>query len=185
MWEARLCLRRHRSPMRIFWGPRKATEPGIQKNAQRSDSSGINLVRNYLLLTPTHSALQRNRRTIRFFTSFSKKLLLCRIDGLWPFSSSIFQLGMLSYRLIGWEGNTARAEKDWGIWSGDWHCDVRLFCVRFSHSLRSRPGRDIRTASGTIPSYVRPPAEPSPGFSTASLSGVTSPELTPSQDRSR
>jgi hypothetical protein len=136
--------------MRIFWEPRKATEPGIQKNAQRSDSSGINLVRNYLLLTPTHSALQRNRRTIRFFTSFSKKLLLCRIDGLWPFSSSIFQLGMLSYRLIGWEGNTARAEKDWGIWSGDWHCDVRLFCVRFSHSLRSRPGRDIRTASGTI-----------------------------------
>jgi hypothetical protein len=36
------------------------------------------------------------------------------------------------------------------------------------------PGSDIRTASGTIPSYVRPPAEPSPGLSTASLSSVTS-----------
>jgi murein L,D-transpeptidase YafK len=37
------------------------------------------------------------------------------------------------------------------------------------------PGSDIHTASGTIPSYVRPPAEPSPGFSTASVSSVTSP----------
>jgi murein L,D-transpeptidase YafK len=36
------------------------------------------------------------------------------------------------------------------------------------------PGSDIRTSSGTIPSYVRPPAEPSPGLSTASLSSVTS-----------
>ena len=33
------------------------------------------------------------------------------------------------------------------------------------------PGSDIRTASGTIPGYVHPPAEPSPGFST-SLSQV-------------
>jgi hypothetical protein len=33
------------------------------------------------------------------------------------------------------------------------------------------PGNDIRTASGTIPGYVRPPAEPSPGYSAASLSG--------------
>jgi murein L,D-transpeptidase YafK len=31
------------------------------------------------------------------------------------------------------------------------------------------PGSDIRTASGTIPGHVRPPAEASPGFSTASL----------------
>jgi hypothetical protein len=37
------------------------------------------------------------------------------------------------------------------------------------------PGSDIHTASGTIPSYVRPPAEPSPGFSTGSVSSVTSP----------
>jgi hypothetical protein len=28
------------------------------------------------------------------------------------------------------------------------------------------PGIDIRTVSGTIPSYVHPPAEPSPGLST-------------------
>jgi murein L,D-transpeptidase YafK len=39
------------------------------------------------------------------------------------------------------------------------------------------PGSDIRTASGTIPSYVRPP---SPGFSAASVSSVTSPTGTPS-----
>jgi hypothetical protein len=43
------------------------------------------------------------------------------------------------------------------------------------------PGSDIRTASGTIPSYVRPPAEPSPGLSAASLSSFTSPVPRPSQ----
>ena len=36
------------------------------------------------------------------------------------------------------------------------------------------PGSDIRTAAGTIPSYVRPPAEPPAGLSTAPLSSVTS-----------
>jgi hypothetical protein len=29
------------------------------------------------------------------------------------------------------------------------------------------PGSDIRTDSGTIPGYVHPPAEPSPGLSTS------------------
>ena len=43
------------------------------------------------------------------------------------------------------------------------------------------PGSDIRTASGTIPGYVRPPTEPSPGFSTASLSSFISPAPRPSQ----
>jgi murein L,D-transpeptidase YafK len=43
------------------------------------------------------------------------------------------------------------------------------------------PGSDIRTASGTIPGYVRPPAEPPPGLGTASLSGFISPAPRPSQ----
>jgi hypothetical protein len=37
------------------------------------------------------------------------------------------------------------------------------------------PGSDIRTASGTIPGYVRPPIEPSPGDSTVSVSSAASP----------
>jgi murein L,D-transpeptidase YafK len=37
------------------------------------------------------------------------------------------------------------------------------------------PGSDIRTASGTIPGHVYPPAEPSPGVSTASVSSFASP----------
>jgi murein L,D-transpeptidase YafK len=45
------------------------------------------------------------------------------------------------------------------------------------------PGNDIRTASGTIPSYVRPPAELSSRDSTASLSGFTSSAGRPSQPR--
>ena len=43
------------------------------------------------------------------------------------------------------------------------------------------PGSDIRTASGTIPAHVHPPAEPSPGFSTASLFGFISPAPQPAQ----
>jgi len=43
------------------------------------------------------------------------------------------------------------------------------------------PGSDIRTASGTIPGHVHPPAEPSPGFSAASLFGFTSPAPKPAQ----
>ena len=45
------------------------------------------------------------------------------------------------------------------------------------------PGSDIRTASGTIPSYVHPPAELSSRDTTASLSGFTSPAARPSQPR--
>jgi murein L,D-transpeptidase YafK len=36
------------------------------------------------------------------------------------------------------------------------------------------PGSDIRTASGTIPGYVRPPTEPSAGDSTVNLSSAAS-----------
>jgi hypothetical protein len=43
------------------------------------------------------------------------------------------------------------------------------------------PGSDIRTASGTIPGHVHPPAEPSPGFSAASLFGFISPAPKPAQ----
>jgi len=45
------------------------------------------------------------------------------------------------------------------------------------------PGSDIRTASGTIPSYVHPPAELSSRDSTASLSSLPSPAARPSQPR--
>jgi murein L,D-transpeptidase YafK len=43
------------------------------------------------------------------------------------------------------------------------------------------PGSDIRTASGTIPGHVRPPVEPAPGISTASLSSSSSSAPKPSQ----
>ena len=45
------------------------------------------------------------------------------------------------------------------------------------------PGSDIRTSSGTIPSYVHPPTELSSGESTASLSSFTSPAARASQPR--
>jgi murein L,D-transpeptidase YafK len=41
------------------------------------------------------------------------------------------------------------------------------------------PGSDIRTASGTIPGHVHPPAESSSGFSTASLFSFASPTPRP------
>ena len=41
------------------------------------------------------------------------------------------------------------------------------------------PGSDIRTASGTIPGHVHPPAESSPGLSTASLFSFASPASRP------
>ena len=44
------------------------------------------------------------------------------------------------------------------------------------------PGSDIRTASGTIPGYVRPPTEQSPGLSTIGLSHITSPAPGSSQE---
>ena len=43
------------------------------------------------------------------------------------------------------------------------------------------PGSDIRTAAGTIPGHVHPPAEPSPGFTTASLFSFASPASRPAQ----
>jgi murein L,D-transpeptidase YafK len=43
------------------------------------------------------------------------------------------------------------------------------------------PGTDIRTAAGTIPGHVHPPAEPSPGFTTASLFSFASPASRPTQ----
>ena len=43
------------------------------------------------------------------------------------------------------------------------------------------PGSDIRTASGTIPGHVHPPTEPSPGFSSARLSGFNSAAQRPAQ----
>jgi murein L,D-transpeptidase YafK len=43
------------------------------------------------------------------------------------------------------------------------------------------PGTDIRTAAGTIPGHVHPPAEPSPGFTTASLFSFASPASRPAQ----
>jgi murein L,D-transpeptidase YafK len=41
------------------------------------------------------------------------------------------------------------------------------------------PGSDIRTASGTIPGHVHPPAEPSLGFSTGSLFSFAAPASRP------
>jgi murein L,D-transpeptidase YafK len=41
------------------------------------------------------------------------------------------------------------------------------------------PGSDIHTAAGTIPGHVHPPAEASPGFSTASLFGFAAPAPKP------
>jgi hypothetical protein len=43
------------------------------------------------------------------------------------------------------------------------------------------PGSDIRTASGTIPGHVHPPAEPSPGLSTGSLFSFAAPASRPAQ----
>jgi hypothetical protein len=43
------------------------------------------------------------------------------------------------------------------------------------------PGSDIRTAAGTIPGHVHPPAEPSSGFTTASLFSFASPASRPTQ----
>ena len=43
------------------------------------------------------------------------------------------------------------------------------------------PGTDIRTAAGTIPGHVHPPAEPSPVFTTASLFSFASPASRPAQ----
>jgi len=43
------------------------------------------------------------------------------------------------------------------------------------------PGSDIHTASGTIPGHVHPPAEASPGFSTASLFSFAAPAARPAQ----
>jgi murein L,D-transpeptidase YafK len=43
------------------------------------------------------------------------------------------------------------------------------------------PGNDISTGSGTIPGHVHPPAEPSPGFSAASLFSFASPASRPAQ----
>jgi len=43
------------------------------------------------------------------------------------------------------------------------------------------PGSDIRTASGTIPGHVHPPAETSPGLSTGSLFSFAAPASRPAQ----
>jgi murein L,D-transpeptidase YafK len=43
------------------------------------------------------------------------------------------------------------------------------------------PGSDIRTASGTIPGHVHPPAESSPGLSTGSLFSFAAPAPRPAQ----
>jgi murein L,D-transpeptidase YafK len=53
----------------------------------------------------------------------------------------------------------------------------------FLNAVRANggPGSDIRTASGTIPGHVHPPAEPSAGFSTASLFSFASPAPKPVQ----